>query len=150
MSAIRHKTRFSRLDFRRLAADANDAAEKPSDSSKSFVVSRIDWSSSTIATSDPIGIAIPQPRNWRARLVPTDRAKPLHDHNWRYDFGRDRLRRSGRHGQPVGYAHESGQGAGLHLAHDLPAMNLHRHLAQVELGGDLLVRAPDDDESHDL
>ena len=36
-------------------------------------------------------------------------------------------------GEPVGHAHELGQGADLHLAHDLPAMNLHRHLAQAEL-----------------
>ncbi|HEX9405189.1 MAG TPA: hypothetical protein VF917_12215, partial [Steroidobacteraceae bacterium] len=53
-------------------------------------------------------------------------------------------------GQPVGCAHELGQGAGPHLPHDLAAMNLHRHLAQSELGGDLLVRAPDDDKSHDV
>jgi hypothetical protein len=51
-------------------------------------------------------------------------------------------------GQPVGYADEFGQGAGPHLPHDLPATNLHRHLAQIEIGGYLLVRVPDGDESH--
>src|SRR5882724_13051598 len=38
----------------------------------------------------------------------------------------------------------------MHLPHGLPAVDLHRHLAQVELGRDLLVRAPDDYERHDL
>src|SRR4029077_13145655 len=39
----------------------------------------------------------------------------------------------------------------FHLPHDLPAVSLQRHLAEVELGRDLLVRPPrDDDERHDL
>jgi hypothetical protein len=53
-------------------------------------------------------------------------------------------------GHPIGYTHELRQGSGTHLPHDLTAMNLHRHLAQIELGGDLLVRLPVDDESHGL
>src|ERR1700719_4226563 len=58
MSAIRQETWLSRLDFSRLAARANTAAEKPADSSRSLVVSRIDSSSSTIATSGPLGTSI--------------------------------------------------------------------------------------------
>src|SRR5579863_2935237 len=57
-SAIRQETWLSRLDFRRLAARANTTAEKPADSSRSLVVSRIDSSSSTIATSGPLGTSI--------------------------------------------------------------------------------------------
>src|SRR6202030_4679436 len=58
MSAIRQETWLSRLDFSRIAARANTAAEKPADSSRSLVVSRIDSSSSTIATSGPLGTSI--------------------------------------------------------------------------------------------
>src|ERR1700722_5386407 len=58
MSAIRQETRLSRLDFSRLAAPANTAAENPADSSRSLVVSRIDSSSSTIAISGPLGTLI--------------------------------------------------------------------------------------------
>jgi hypothetical protein len=53
-------------------------------------------------------------------------------------------------GQPVCHAHKFRQRAGAHLAHDLPAVNLHGHLAEVKLGGDLLIRGLDDDEAHDL
>src|ERR1700722_7154502 len=58
MSAIRQETWLSRLDFSKLAARANTTAEKPADSSRSLVVFRIDSSSSTIATSGPLGTPI--------------------------------------------------------------------------------------------
>src|SRR3984893_18689772 len=58
MSVIRQETWLSRLDLSRLAARANTAAERPADSSRSLVVSRIDSSSSTIATSGPLGTSI--------------------------------------------------------------------------------------------
>ena len=63
MSAIRHETLLKRLDFKKLAARANVIAEKPADSSKSFVVSRIDSSSSTIATNGPLGTPISRRAN---------------------------------------------------------------------------------------
>jgi hypothetical protein len=63
MSAIRHETLLKRLDFKKLAARANVTAEKPADSSKSFVVSRIDSSSSTIATNGPLGTPISRRAN---------------------------------------------------------------------------------------
>src|SRR6267154_3693823 len=71
ISAIRQETWLSRLDFSRLAAWANTAAEKPADSSRSLVVSRIDSSSSTIAISGPLGTSISR---WAvdATLVRTD------------------------------------------------------------------------------
>src|SRR5712675_369232 len=64
MSAIRHETWFRRLDFSRLVAPANAAAEKPADSSRSLVVSRIDSQSSTIATSGALGTPISR---WQKR-----------------------------------------------------------------------------------
>src|SRR6202162_4278827 len=163
MSAIRQETWLSRLDFSRLAARANPAAEKPADSSRSLVVSRIDSSSSTIATSGPLGTSISR---WAveehtsargpARQLP-ERGARLHLRIFqarkvcrRYAFGIDRLRRCGRLAQPVRHSHELGQRSRVHLPHDLPAVNLHRHLAQAELRCDLLVGPPDDDERHDL
>jgi len=62
-SAIKHATLLNRLNFKRLAALANVTAEKPADSSKSFVVSRIDSSSSTIATNGPLGTLISRRAN---------------------------------------------------------------------------------------
>ena len=63
MSAIRHETLLKRVNFKKLAARANVTAEKPADSSKSFVVSRIDSSSSTIATNGPLGTLISRRAN---------------------------------------------------------------------------------------
>jgi hypothetical protein len=63
MSAIRHATLLKRLNFKKLAAPANVTAEKPADSSKSFVVSRIDSSSSTIATNGALGTPISRRAN---------------------------------------------------------------------------------------
>src|SRR5260370_4363037 len=97
-------------------------------------------------------------------MSPTGSRKPICTSVFVRGWNRCRRRRSARAtilieiaydvragpGQPVGCAHELGQGAGPHLPHELAAMNLHRHLAQIELGGDLLVRAPDDDKSHDM
>src|SRR6202162_529304 len=77
MSAIRQETWLSRLDFSRLAARANTAAEKPADSSRSLVESRIDSSSSTIATSGPLGTSQaslpPRYNGRRSELLKTDR-----------------------------------------------------------------------------
>src|SRR5258708_1310490 len=114
ISAIRQETWLSRLDFSRLAARANTAAEKPADSSRSLVVSRIDSSSSTIATSGPLGTMISR---WAvesdtsargpARQLP-ERGPDPHLQTFqarkvcrRYDFGIDRLRRCGGLAQPV-------------------------------------------------
>ena len=58
ISAIRQETWLRRLDLSRLAALANTAAEKPADSSRSLTVTRIDSSSSTIATSGPVGNSV--------------------------------------------------------------------------------------------
>src|SRR6202162_3541765 len=164
MSAIRQQIRLSRLDFSRPVARANTAAEKPADSSRSLVVSRIDSSSSTIATSGPLGTSISRWVDERATLVRAGRTRQLHERGAyphlriiqatkvyrRYDFGIDRLRRCDRLAHPVRHSHELGQRSRVHLPHDLPAVNLHRHLAQAQFRCDLLVGPPDDDQRHDL
>ena len=61
MSAIRQEMLHIRRDFKSSVALANVTAAKPADSSKSFVVSRIDSSSSTIATSGLFGTQISCP-----------------------------------------------------------------------------------------
>src|SRR6266853_3360667 len=66
------------------------------------------------------------------------------------NVGSSRLRRCVRRAEPVGHPHKLGQRRRFHLPHDLPTVNLHRHLAEVELARDLLVRSPNDDERHDL
>src|SRR5260370_23315027 len=90
-------------------------------------------------------------------MSPTGSRKPICTSVFVRGWDRFRRRRSARAtilieiaydvrsgpGQPVGCAHELGQGAGPHLPPDLAAMHLHRHLAQIELAGDLLVRTPD-------
>jgi hypothetical protein len=58
MSATRQEMLFIRRDFNSSEALANVTAAKPADSNKSFVVSRIDSSSSTIATSGLFGTQI--------------------------------------------------------------------------------------------
>src|SRR5258708_27582493 len=142
MSAIRQETWLNRLDFSRLAARANTAAEKPADSSRSLVVSRIDSSSSTIATSGPLGTSISRwaveshtsargpakqlPERVTDPHLQTFQARKVYS---RYDFGMDRLRRCDRLAQPVRHSHELRQRSRVHLPHDLPAVNLHRHLA---------------------
>ena len=57
-----------------------------------------------------------------------------------------RLRPAGRDAELVRHPHQSDQGLRLHLPRDLAAMHLHRHLAQIELGGDLFVRTTGHDE----
>src|ERR1700742_5222397 len=57
-SAIRHEILSSCSDPNRLCALENTTAEKPADSSRSLGVSRIDSSSSTIATSGPLRTSI--------------------------------------------------------------------------------------------
>src|ERR1700730_3716455 len=163
MSVIRQETWLSRLDLSRLAARANTAAEKPADSSRSLIVTRIDSSSSTIATSGPLGTSISR---WDveeqtsarrpARQLP-ERGANLHLQTFqarkvcrRYDFGIDRLRRCGRLAQPVRHSHELGKRSRVHLPHDLPAVNLHRHLAQAQVRCNLLVGPSDDNKRHDL
>src|SRR6266446_6275118 len=52
--------------------------------------------------------------------------------------------------QPVGHSHQIDQGFRAHLSHDLAAMDLHRHLAQLELIGDLLAGPAADHQGDDL
>src|SRR5262249_15766337 len=49
-----------------------------------------------------------------------------------------------------GHPHQVGQRAGLHLPHDVAALDLHGDLARSQLGGDLLVQQARDDEGHHL
>jgi hypothetical protein len=50
----------------------------------------------------------------------------------------------------VGHSHQFHQRLRAHLSHDLAAMDLHGHLAQLELTSNLLVQASCDDEWHDF
>src|SRR5262245_14995162 len=52
--------------------------------------------------------------------------------------------------QARGHGDELGEGAGLHLAHHLAAMRLHRDLGNAELAANLLVQPARDHEAHDL
>src|SRR5258708_2840778 len=130
MSAIRQETWLSRLDFSRLAARANTAAEKPADSSRSLVVSRIDSSSSTIATSGPLSTMISRwavesdttARGRRETIAQGGGGADPHLQTFqarkvcrRYDFGIDRLRRCGGL-VPAG---AFGPGVRLRVGHDL-------------------------------
>src|SRR5262249_33742407 len=60
------------------------------------------------------------------------------------------LRLSVRHAECVGHSHQVDQRPRSHLSHDLAAMDLHRHLAQFRLRGNLIVSATSDNESQNF
>ena len=50
----------------------------------------------------------------------------------------------------VGEPDQIGERTGAHLSHHLPAMQPHRHLADADIGCDLLIDATRDQQRHDL
>jgi len=62
-------------------------------------------------------------------------------------YSRLRRLRSGD-AEPIRHSHQLGQRFRLHLAHDIAAMNLHGNLANVEIGGDLLVQTAGHHQRH--
>ena len=52
--------------------------------------------------------------------------------------------------QPRGHRHKARKGAGVHLAHHLTAVRLHRDLADAEFAAHLLIQQTGDDQRHHL
>ena len=55
-----------------------------------------------------------------------------------------------RYFESAGYSHQLGKRSGLHLLHDLAALNLERDLADAELGRSLLVEKTAHDQRQHL
>ena len=49
-----------------------------------------------------------------------------------------------------GHVHQAGEGARLHLAHELATMHFHCDFRDTQLHGHLLVQAAGDDQLHDF
>src|SRR6267143_6820529 len=56
----------------------------------------------------------------------------------------------GQNAEPVRHADQFDEGLRPHFLHRLAAMDLHGHLANLEVGSDLLVESTGDYVSHDL
>jgi hypothetical protein len=66
------------------------------------------------------------------------------------DRGHVSVRRSGSHSETRGHCHQVRKRVGLHLAHDLASVRLHRDLTDAEFAADLFVQQPRNDQCHDL
>src|SRR5580704_8899101 len=101
-----------------------------------LIAARTDSSSSTMEMMAALGTGRPPAavaitgrrarQNWAKSITDRRRPRPYERLGWL------------RHGvQPEAFGHpyKVGQGSCSHLPHDLPAMDLHRDLAEAELGG---------------
>ena len=52
--------------------------------------------------------------------------------------------------QEIGHSDQVSQGSCLHFPHDVAAVHLHRDLADIQLGGDLLIQESSGNEADDL
>src|ERR1700675_3496898 len=146
MSATTQDALARLAEPRNLSASSNAAVENPAALSRSWVALRIDLSSSTMATSGPLGIS---PLAVERPAYPAPRDSPIAP--WRHALTPCYTALSGaRRSEPVSHAHQLGNRFREHLAHDLPAVDLHGDEAQPELGRDLLVYPSRHDELHDL
>src|SRR5262245_34813913 len=137
MSAMRAETSARRGDFRKASAEMNVAARKPAESSRSFVVSRIDSSSSTTATRNfcvrfDIAMAGAWAHRWREAIGPAARGLRL----W--------------FSHHVAHAHELLPGPRKHLAHDLSPVQLHGAFGHAEFASDALICVAGEHQGHDF
>src|SRR6478752_2326399 len=130
MSATTQDAMARLAEPRKLSASSNVTVENPAAFSRSCVALRIDLSSSTMATSGPSCIS---PRAVERTAYPALHRRPIARKRAALIPWYNAL--SGTRGpEPVCHAHQLGNRFRQHLAHDLPAVDLHGNEAQLELG----------------
>src|SRR6266850_3630940 len=137
-SRIAHAVRSRLPRSRNSSAEPNASTVKPAEPTSRSIDRRDSSSSSTIATNGrsvgPMRVTIALADGCVYRTLGLMESRPL---------GQGR-------GELLSHPDEIGQRRGLHLPHDLAAMDLDGFLGRAKLAGDLLVQKALDDEREDL
>src|SRR5262245_43932025 len=171
MSAITHEVAFTCGDRRNSSADANACVTYPSDRTSRFVATRTDASSSMIEitgtwlkTVGPFA-SVANPRS-TSTFAPSGGVRKSYLGLRAYAASQQHaaislralgvyprarsLRLCATHSERLGHSHQVGQRPRPHLLHHAPAVDLHRDLGEIDLGGDLLVHEAGGDQGQDL